>query len=145
MTASGLAAEPAAPSKEPASLQFRRVYVPEGVKDWPKGDAKYLPMDAREFERLIGQIQRKSTRLPTQSATGFTQSQFECRLNGQSLLQGSGTLDVSPAIASGMLMTLEPCNLAIDRASGSRPTAHRLSSEHPVTAICRCWRNAPAR
>ena len=117
----GWAAEPAGPSKEPASLQFRRVYVPESVKDWPKGDVKYLPMDAREFERRIGQIQRKSTRLPTQSAAGFIQSQFECRLIGDPqagapLLQGGGTLEVSPSIASGMLMTLEPCNLAIDHA-----------------------------
>ncbi len=117
----GWTAEPAAPSKEPASSQFRRVYVPESVKDWPKGNVKYLPMDAREFERLVGQIQRKSTRLPTQSAAGFIQSQIECRLSGDPqagppLLQGSGTLEVSPAIASGMLMTLEPCNLAIDRA-----------------------------
>jgi hypothetical protein len=109
-------AESAAPSTEPSTLQFRRVYVPEGVKDWPKGDVKYLPMDANEFERKIGQIQRKSTGRPAQSAAGFVESQFDCRLSGQFLLQGSGTLEVSPAIASGMPLTLEPCNLAIDRA-----------------------------
>ena len=143
----GWAAEPAGPSKEPASLQFRRVYVPESVKDWPKGDVKYLPMDAKEFERLVGQVQRKSTRLPTQSAAGFIQSQFECRLSGDPqagtpLLQGSGTLEVSPAIASGMLMTLEPCNLAIERAQWITSDGAQRSSEHPATAICRCWGNA---
>jgi hypothetical protein len=110
------AERPTAPPKDSTALQFRRVYVQEGVKDWPKGDVKYLPMDGREFERLVAQIQRKSARLPTQSAAGFIQSQYECRLSGQSLLQGSGTLEVSSAISGGMLMTLDPCNLAIDHA-----------------------------
>jgi hypothetical protein len=133
------AEQPAAASKDSTALQFRRIYVPESVKDWPKGDVKYLPMDGREFERLVAQIQHKSPRLPTQSAAGIIQSQYECRLSGQSLLQGSGTLEVSPAIAGGMLMTLDPCNLAMDRAqwitSDGAPTVIGASSDGRIQVL----------
>ena len=45
-------------SAEPGELRFRRVYVPETTKDWLKGNVKYLPMEAGEFERLLETIQR---------------------------------------------------------------------------------------
>ena len=45
-------------SAESGELRFRRVYVPETTKDWPKGNMKYLPMEADEFERLLETIQR---------------------------------------------------------------------------------------
>ncbi len=115
-------AEPAAAAKEQrgtreaGSLRFRRVYVPEGTTDWPKGNAKYLPMDAAEFDRLLGTVQRTAPGLPAQSAAGLVHAEYECRMKGQSVLQGSGTLEVSSAIPSSTFLTLDPCNLAIDRA-----------------------------
>src|SRR5438132_6098558 len=37
-----------------SSLLFRRVLVPEAqIKDWPRGNLRYLPIDAAEFERLL--------------------------------------------------------------------------------------------
>ena len=51
-------------TREAGSLRFRRVYVPEGTTDWPKGNAKYLPMDAAEFDRLLGTVQRTAPGLP---------------------------------------------------------------------------------
>ena len=107
------AAENAAESGE---LRFRRVYFPEGMKEWPKGNVKYLPMEADEFERLLAAIQRTAPGVPAQTSVGLVEAQYEARLKGQSLLQGSATLDVSQSIASAMLMTLDPCNLAIARA-----------------------------
>ena len=104
-------------SAESGELRFRRVYFPEGTKEWPKGNVKYLPMDAGEFERLLAAIQRTAPGVPAQTSVGLVEAQYEARLlKGQSLLQGSATLDVSPSIASAMLMTLDPCNLAIARA-----------------------------
>ncbi len=77
---------------------------------------KYLPMEAGEFERLLGAVQRTAPGVPAQTSVGLVEAQYEARLKGQSLLQGSATLDVSQSIASAMLMTLDPCNLAIARA-----------------------------
>ena len=103
-------------SAEPGELRFRRVYFPEGMKEWPKGNVKYLPMEADEFERLLEAIQRTAPGVPAQTSVGLVEAQYDARLKGQSLLQGSATLDVSQSIASAMLMTLDPCNLAIARA-----------------------------
>src|SRR5208283_2531960 len=47
---------------------------------------------------------------------GLVEAQYDARLKGPALLQGSATLEVSQSIASAMLMTLDPCNLAIARA-----------------------------
>jgi len=103
-------------SAERGELRFRRVYFPEGMKDWPKGDVKYLPMDAEEFDRLIEAIQKTAPGGPAQSSVGLVEARYEARLKGPALLQGSATLNVSQSIASAMLMTLDPCNLAISRA-----------------------------
>ncbi|MGA2255474.1 MAG: hypothetical protein ABSG53_12485, partial [Thermoguttaceae bacterium] len=113
-----LAATPPATegSAESGELRFRRVYVPEGMKNWPKGNVKYLPMDAEEFDRLLKAIQRTSPGAPAQSSVGLVEAQYDARLKDLSLLQGSATLNVSQSIASAMLMTLDPCNLAIARA-----------------------------
>ena len=86
------------------------------MKEWPKGNVKYLPMEADEFERLLEAIQRTAPGVPVQTSVGLVEAQYEARLKDQSLLQGSATLDVSQSIASAMLMTLDPCNLAITRA-----------------------------
>ena len=55
----------------PPSCASAAVYVPEGTKDWPKGNVKYLPMEAAEFERLLEAIQRTAPGLPAQSAAGL--------------------------------------------------------------------------
>jgi hypothetical protein len=136
LTAASRGAEPPAAPKEPATLRFRRVYIPEGATDWPKGNVKYLPMDAAEFDRLLGTVQRTAPVLPAQSAAGLVRADYECRLKGQSVLQGSGTLDVSPAVPSSTFLGLDPCNLAIDRAhwitSDGAPAVLGMSSDGSV-------------
>ena len=106
---------PAENAAESGELRFRRVYFPEGTQAWPQGREKYLPIDAAEFERLLAAVQHTTTGAPPQATVGFVAAQYEARLKGQTL-QGSATLDVSPSIASAMLMNLDPCNLAIARA-----------------------------
>jgi hypothetical protein len=108
------AAPPAA--EKPGDLRFRRVYFPEGTNEWAKGGAKYLPVEAGEFERLINAVERTAPAAPGQSSVGLVEAQYDARLKGQNLLTGSARLDVSQSIPSGMLMTLDPCNLAISRA-----------------------------
>jgi hypothetical protein len=77
---------------------------------------KYLPVEAGEFERLLEALQRTAPGAPAQTSVGLVEAQYEARLTNQSLLQGSATLNVSQSIASSMLMTFDPCNLAITRA-----------------------------
>ena len=87
------------------------------MKEWPKGNVKYLPMDADEFDRLLEAIQRTAPGAAgAEPPSALSRRNTNARLKGQSLLQGSATLDVSQSIASAMLMTLDPCNLAIARA-----------------------------
>jgi hypothetical protein len=118
---------------ESGDLRYRRVYFPEGTKEWAKGNEKFLPIEAEEFERLIEAIQRTAPGTPGQGSVGLIDAQYEGRLNGQNLLRGSARLDVSPAIASAMLMTLDPCNLAISRAqwitSDGAPVSLGLSGD----------------
>ena len=54
--------------------------------------------------------------MPAQTSIGLVEAQYDARLKGENLLQGSATLNVSQSIARAMLMTLDPCNLAIARA-----------------------------
>ena len=36
------------------ALRFRRVYAPaDRLKDWPRGNTRYVPMSVTEFERLV--------------------------------------------------------------------------------------------
>ena len=100
----------------PGDLRFRRVYVPEGMKDWSKGNVKYLPLDADEFDRLLRAIQRTPSGGPAQNSAGLVEAQYEARLKAPLLLQGSATFKVSQTVAGAMLVSLDPCNLAIARA-----------------------------
>ena len=116
--AAGLAAPPPAAENPvvPGDLRFRRVYVPEGMKDWSKGNVKYLPLDADEFDRLLRAIQRTPSGGPAQNSAGLVEAQYEARLKAPLLLQGSATFKVSQTVAGAMLVSLDPCNLAIARA-----------------------------
>ena len=46
------------------------------------------------------------------------------------------------SIASAMLMTLDPCNLAITRAQWVTSDGAPPFWESPATASCKCWPNA---
>jgi len=98
------------------NLRFRRVFFPEGMKELPTGNVKYLPMEADEFERMLEAIHRTAPGVPAQRSVGLVEAQYEARLKDHALLQGSATLDVSQSTASAMLMTLDPCNLVIAQA-----------------------------
>jgi len=39
-------------------IRFRRVYAPaDRLKDWPRDQVRYVPMEKTEFERLVGAAQ----------------------------------------------------------------------------------------
>ena len=73
-------------------------------------------MEAGEFERLLAAVQRTAPGPLAQTAVGLVQADYDARLSGQSLLEGTATLEVSQSIAGATLMVLDPCNLAIARA-----------------------------
>ena len=159
LVAASPAAQPGDAVQDHGELRFRRVYIPEDAKDWPRGNfalgpdtrhavplEKYLPIEAGEFERLLAAIGSREQGAGSKAsgvglpAPWLVQAQYEGRLKGQTLLQGSATLDVSPAIAGSTLMSLDPCaalgqrlKLAIDRAqwvtSDGAPVALGMSSD----------------
>jgi hypothetical protein len=129
----------AANSPQSGELRFRRVYFPEGMKEWPKGAEKYLPMEADEFNRLIETIHRGAPGGPGKASIGLVSAQYYARLKTPSMLEGNATLNVSPSTISAMLMTLDPCNLAISRAqwvtSDGAPAILGLSASGKLQAL----------
>ena len=123
-------------------LRFRRVFVPEGMKNWPKGNVKYLPLDADEFERLLDAIQRTAPAAPVKNSAGLVDAQYDGRLKGAAVLQGSATLNFSQSIASATLMTLDPATWRSARRNGLLPTAIPPSWELPATESSKYWPNA---
>ena len=81
-------------------MRYRRVFIPEKMKDWPKGKVKYLPIEAEEFEHLIEAVQQTAPGLPGPNSVGLAEAQTKARLKGPAVLQGSATLKVSDSIPS---------------------------------------------
>ncbi len=118
--------------------RFRRVYIPDGMSNWPSGQTKYLPMEGAEFERLLGLSQRNSPDMPERDGAGLVVSYYEARLKGDALLLGSGTLVVSQSAASATLVPLGVCNLAIGKpkwiSAEGKPATRGLVAEVGVAA-----------
>ncbi|HEX4149322.1 MAG TPA: hypothetical protein VHY20_10055, partial [Pirellulales bacterium] len=125
-----LAAEPAAPANR--ELKFRRIYAPSnGILDWPRGNVRYLPIEAAEFERLV----RAARGLPVETATALAarveRARYSARLDDDLLTAGLATLEIVHAASDAVLLPLAPCNLALapenrleepqDGALGTRP------------------------
>ncbi|MCE5269479.1 MAG: hypothetical protein LLG00_16505, partial [Planctomycetaceae bacterium] len=97
------------------TIRFHRVLVPENrVNDWPTGGAKYLPMDASAFERLLEAAKPALTHTPSPPRTAVSAARYKARLVGERLV-GSAVLDVAHSDAGPVMLPIDPCNIAIDR------------------------------
>ena len=64
---------PAEAKGDASALRFRRIYLPEDRLDqWPRGDVRYLPLDATEFERMVARLQLggQAVALPRRKSRG---------------------------------------------------------------------------
>lgn len=105
-------------------IRFRRVYVPERMQNWPSHGAKYLPIEAREFNRLLGVIEASTSGTRSPVAAGPVTASYHGRLAGEQLLAGEATLEIEHATKSARgptsgWLSLDPCNLAISKARWS--------------------------
>ncbi len=97
-------------------IRFRRVLAPQDrMKDWPLGGERYLPMDAAEFERLVGAMKPRDAKHPAVPSVAVVAAQYHARLTGGRLI-GKAVLDVVLARDGPVALTLEPCNAALGNA-----------------------------
>ncbi|MEX0712446.1 MAG: hypothetical protein WD278_08860 [Pirellulales bacterium] len=118
----GAADEAAAdPSSEP--LRFRRIYAPaDRVRDWPRGNVRYVPIEPDEFERLVEAV-RSVPRGATSAVARVVQAHYEARLNEPDLLSGRVRIEVHHPARGAALLPLDPCGLAIEAARWEDPAA----------------------
>ena len=115
-------------------VRFHRVFVPEDrIKDWPRGDAKYLPIDANEFERLVAAMKPHTEQTAPTPSAAVIAARYDAKLVGDRLT-GRAALDVTLAAAPPTLLPLSPCNVAIGKAewsviSGQWPVASGQTEE----------------
>jgi hypothetical protein len=106
-------------------LKFRRIYAPaDAVADWPRGVDRYLPVDASEFERLAKAARAPTGSGPSAPTARFGSAEFLGQLGDDNVLRGTGSLEIQKADSSETpLAPFSPCNLAIERVTGSNPRA----------------------
>jgi hypothetical protein len=102
------------PQPEPPELKFRRIYAPSnGILDWPRGNIRYLPVEAEEFERLV----QAAGGLPVETATAMAarvdRAQYRARLDDDLLAAGQAKLEIVHSAGGPVLLPLAPCNLAL--------------------------------
>ena len=107
-------------------LRFHRVFAPEDrIQDWPRGDAKYLPVDAAEFDRLVAAMQPRPIGDPTAPAAAIVSARYEAKLVEEQLV-GRASINVILTGQAPASLPFEPCNLALENIVWS--TAEMLPS-----------------
>ena len=96
------------------ALRFRRVFAPaDRMQDWPKGAVKYLPVEAAEFERLLSTARSLTPGNQVQMAARIAVAQYTAALDGDHAIRGEATLQIVHAVKDPVLLSLDPCNLAL--------------------------------
>lgn len=109
------AAEGPAGASEPP-LRFRRVYAPaDRLKDWPRDNLRYVPVDAAEFERLAASAQARAGEAALPSCP-LAEATYRARLEGDTLVEGEALLRFAPLPRSGSRWVLDPWNLPVSEA-----------------------------
>ncbi len=104
------------PADAGGDFRFRRVYAPaDGLKEWP-GGAKYLPIEAAEFDRLLSAAQDSSSATASAAAVRTVVARYEARLEPDGRIAGEGRLEIASTAKTPVLLPLGPCNLAVSKA-----------------------------
>ncbi|BBO31286.1 hypothetical protein [Lacipirellula parvula] len=112
-----LAPSPAANAAPATAIEYRRVFVPaDRTADWPTGGAQFLPIERKEFERLVEQAEQRR-QLDRVGGAQLESAEYTARLAEGDALTGSAKLAVklvetkTPAVLS-----LAPWNAVLLRA-----------------------------
>ncbi len=115
--------EPAAAVRAESPLRYRRVYAPaDRLKDWPRGNARYLPVDPAEFDRLIAAVKARRAAAELPQALALRSAQYKARLVGETLVDGEAVLDPALPADSRRRLTLDPWSLAVVEAFWQNPS-----------------------
>ncbi|HVU86672.1 MAG TPA: hypothetical protein VHD36_05095 [Pirellulales bacterium] len=142
--ASAIGAQPgeSSPREQPpaaaaGTLRFRRVYAPaERVQDWPRGTARYVPVDGPEFERLVKAAQEESGDRPAPAC--LEQADYTAQFDGIDRLQGTFAWEVERTVSSAAPVNLSPLNLALGKTRWSdspQPVELGLDEDGEATLI----------
>jgi hypothetical protein len=116
--AEALPRESSAMVAAPASLRFRRVYAPaERVQDWPRGTARYVPVDGPEFERLLKAAEEQAGDHPAPAA--LARAEYTAQFDGIDGLQGTFAWEIERTGSSASAVDLAPLNLALEKTRWS--------------------------
>ena len=104
------------------TLRFRRVFGPaDRLKDWLPGQVKYVPIEPAEFERLLTLIGSRASASAAPAAAHVATAEYSAQLAGDHLVAGQAVLKVIHAGKTPALLPLEPCSLAVGKASWAGP------------------------
>ncbi len=93
-----------------SALRYRRVLAPENrIADWPLGGEPYLPIEASEFERLVGESKSPQPTAGPQVA----EANYAARLSGASLVDGRAELRLVGPVAHPQSRSLGNVSLSI--------------------------------
>jgi len=125
MLAGELAHSADAPQPANEALRYRRIYAPsDAVEDWPRGSFRYVPVEPKEFERLVEAV---GAQVETAGALPrLSSARYHATLRGDTLVDGSAVLEVHRGEEGAGLMALAPFSLAVSR------TAWTGSTEAPL-------------
>jgi len=102
---------------KPEPLRFRRIFAPAGrVQDWPRGQARYVPVDGEEFERLIKAAQDRPGGAGGALAAVLLRGEYTAQFDGVDLLTGSARCEIRHTTRTHTLLPLNPFGFALRRA-----------------------------
>ncbi|HEV3021541.1 MAG TPA: hypothetical protein VGX76_03715, partial [Pirellulales bacterium] len=98
-------------------LRYSRYFVPaDQYKDWPLRDVKYIPVEEREFARLIEAANSAPPGRAAARGGHLTSAIYRAALVEADLLRGEVRLEISRTGERAVLMSLAPFGLATSEA-----------------------------
>lgn len=132
LAAAGVIAVAQTPPAERPELKFRRVFAPaNGIRDWPRGNVRYLPVDPDEFEHLVQSTSGLPVEATNALAARLVRARYSAGLEDDLLTAGQATLDVEHSAAGAVLLPLAPCNLALTPDGHGEPPEQAMLGLRP--------------
>lgn len=128
-------------SASDSDLEYRRIYAPANrVEDWPLGSTPYLPVEPKEFDRLVGKAKAAASRAPEAVDARIAAVHSTARLDDFGILRGETRIKIESRGEGPHLLPLEPCSLPIEKAfwdhSPQRPAFVGVqSSDRPAVLV----------
>ena len=119
-----------------------RIYAPaDRLKDWPFGPARYVPIEAADFEQLWEAAQMAGAAAPRSSDARITAARYMARLGDEPFLSGEAVLEVVYQGKTPAMVPLDPCGLTIgeaqwiEHAGKPRPAAVGLRPDGTLAVL----------